>query len=635
MNPKIAATLILVCVASFACQHDGAKEVPSYSIEQFQSTNSIFGSSFSADERSILFTSNTSGVFNAHRIDVETGQTQQLTHSTSDRIYAISFFPNDNRMLFQSDHGGNENWHLFVRHENGDIQDVTPGDQLRALFYDWSYDGKSFFFGCNKRNPKFMDIYEMDITSMTPEMLYQNDAGYDFGAISNNKEYIALTKTITRDNSDIYLFNTLKGQTQHLTPHREEANYFPAAFDPDSKFLYYRTNENSEFLYLKRYEMATRQSEIVKQTNWDITLASVSHKGTYLVVGVNEDAKTKIELYDLSRNRQIELPEFPNADITSILISKSERSMAFYLNGSRSPNDLYLYDFQTNNYRRLTNSQNPEIDPENLVEAKIVRYPSFDGLEIPAILYKPHHIQDGAKAPAVIWVHGGPGGQSRMGFNARMQYLANHGYVVLAVNNRGSSGYGKTFFQLDDLKHGEHDLNDCVWGKKYLISTGYVDANKVAIAGTSYGGYMVAAALAFLPEEFAAGVDIFGVTNWVRTLKSIPPWWEAFRIALYREMGNPATDEDYLRRISPLFHADKITKPLIVLQGANDRRVLQTESDEIVEAVRKNGVPVEYFVFEDEGHGFRNKQNQNKAWKSILNFLDEHVKGKSAESMQS
>ena len=209
-----------------------------------------------------------------------------------------------------------------------------------------------------------------------------------------------------------------------------------------------------------------------------------------------------------------------------------------------------------------------------------------------------------------MWVHGGPGGQTRRGYSAQIQYLVNHGYVVLGINNRGSSGYGKTFYAADDRKHGREPLWDCVDAKKYLASLPYVDANRIGIIGGSYGGYMVLAALAFQPDAFDVGVDIFGVSNWVRTLESIPPWWEAQRKALYDEMGDPKTDRQMLHDVSPLFHADKIRKPLMVLQGANDPRVLKAESDEIVAAVKKNGVPVEYIVFPDEGHGFTKKKNQ-------------------------
>jgi dipeptidyl aminopeptidase/acylaminoacyl peptidase len=227
-------------------------------------------------------------------------------------------------------------------------------------------------------------------------------------------------------------------------------------------------------------------------------------------------------------------------------------------------------------------------------------------------------------------VHGGPGGQARLPYNAVIQYLANHGYAVLDVNNRGSSGYGKTFFTADDRKHGREPLWDCIEAKKYLGSLGYIDAEKIGIMGGSYGGYMVLAALAFKPEEFAVGVDIFGVSNWVRTLESIPPYWESFRKSLYTEIGDPSTDLEFLRETSPLFHADKIKKPLIVLQGANDPRVIKPESDEIVEAVKKNNGIVEYIVFDDEGHGFTKKENEIRAYKAVLDFLETHLKGSDA-----
>jgi dipeptidyl aminopeptidase/acylaminoacyl peptidase len=223
-------------------------------------------------------------------------------------------------------------------------------------------------------------------------------------------------------------------------------------------------------------------------------------------------------------------------------------------------------------------------------------------------------------------IHGGPGDQSRLNYDPLTQYLVNHGYVILAVNNRGSSGYGKTFYAADDQKHGDVDLKDCIESKKFLIASGYVDSTKIGIMGGSYGGYMTLAALAFAPEEFKVGVDIFGVANWLRTLNSIPPYWESFKEALYKELGNPKTDSIALYKKSPLFHADKITKPLIVLQGANDPRVLKIESDEVVAAVKKNKVPVEYIVFEDEGHGFVKKENEIKGYKAILDFLDQHLK---------
>jgi len=287
-----------------------------------------------------------------------------------------------------------------------------------------------------------------------------------------------------------------------------------------------------------------------------------------------------------------------------------------------------VYDFRTREVKKLTETLSKRIDPLDLVDSQVVRFKSFDGLPIPNILYKPHQATATQKAPALVWVHGGPGGQTRKGYSAQIQYLVNHGYVVLGINNRGSSGYGKTFFTADDQKHGREPLWDCVEAKKYLSSLPYVDSKRIGIIGGSYGGYMVLAALAYQPEVFDAGVDIFGVSNWLRTLQNTPPWWESFKQALFKEMGDPVKDEAMLREISPVFHAEKITRPLLVLQGANDPRVLKAESDDIVAAVKKKGVPVEYVVFDDEGHGFTKKKNQLTGYKATLEFLDKHLKGR-------
>lgn len=330
---------------------------------------------------------------------------------------------------------------------------------------------------------------------------------------------------------------------------------------------------------------------------------------------------------DKQSQEQVNLPSVPDGDIKDVNLSESENLMRLTIGTSRTPNNLYVYDFRTNEIKKLTNTLNPKIDPEDLVASEVVRYKSYDGLEIPAIFYKPHQASRDNKVPALVWVHGGPGGQSRTGYSALIQYLVNHGYAVLAVNNRGSSGYGKTFFKMDDKKHGDEDLKDVIWGKKWLKEQEYIDDENIGIIGGSYGGYMTMAAMTFNPEEFDAGVNLFGVTNWLRTLKSIPPYWESFKTALYEEMGDPTTkDSIALYNKSPLFHADRVKNPVMVLQGANDPRVLQVESDEIVSELKKNNVPVEYIIFEDEGHGFIKKENEIKGYKQILAFLDKYLK---------
>ncbi len=634
---SLALATVFLLLTPVAAQQQkkptGAKQVKEYTIEQFMNTVRVGGSSFSADENSILFHSNKTGIFNVYSVPVAGGAASQLTSSTKESTFSVSYFPTDGRVLYTYDRGGNENSHIYLRELDGTERDLTPGEKTKANFAGWSRDRKSFFFTTNERDSRFFDLYEMPIDTLKATMVYKDETGLDFADISSDKKFIAFQKNgVSPADSDVFLYNIATKEMKNLTEHTGEVANSPQTFDVDSKYLYYLSDAGSEYSYVARYDLSSGKSEPVEKAPWDISYTYFSRNGKYRVTAINEDARTKIKIYDQATGKPIPLPQLPNGVITGVNISPSEKLMAFYLNGDRSPSNLYVYNFATKKATKLTETLSPEIDAGDLVESQIIRYKSFDGLEIPSILYKPKNASAQNKAPALLLIHGGPGGQTRVGYSPLTQYLVNHGYVVLGVNNRGSSGYGKTFFAADDGKHGREPLWDCVEAKKYLATLGYVDEKKVGIIGGSYGGYMVLAALAFKPQEFAAGVDIFGVSNWVRTLQSIPPYWESFRKSLYKEIGNPEKDLENLRAISPLFHTDKIVKPLIVLQGANDPRVIKPESDEIVENIKKRNGVVEYVLFDNEGHGFTKKANEIRAYKAILDFLDRYLKNGNAVS---
>lgn len=615
---------------------DTATAHAEYSIEDFLATTRIRGASFSPDRSKILISSDQSGIFNAYAVAAADGAMTQLTDLT-ETVQTISYFPHDERFLYNADQGGNELDHLYVKEMDGSTVDLTPGEQLKAFFGGWADDERSFFVLTNERDQRYFDVYEVTVDGYQRQPFYQDEEGLQFGGVSPDKRTIAFTRPNTRQDSDVLLYDRDSGQTRVLTTHEGDVVNDFADFSPAGDAVYYTTDAGSEFLYLMRQDLATGASREVVRTDWDVAFADFSRDGHYLVVGINNDAVTELRLYRVSAGdeaagggeqlTQVELPAMGSLNIVNVILAPDSSQMAFYAASSRSPNDLYLYGLDGSAPRQLTRSLNPAIDPQQLVEAEVVRFASFDGVEIPGLLYRPIQASATAKVPALVWVHGGPGGQSRVGYDPLQQYLINHGYAIFAINNRGSGGYGKTFSELDDRAHGAGDLDDCVTSKQMLIDTGWVDPAKIGILGGSYGGYMVAAALAFRPEEFDVGVNLFGVTNWLRTLRSIPPWWEAARKSLYKEMGDPDKDEEYLRSISPLFHAENIQRPLLVLQGANDPRVLQVESDEIVEKVRANGVPVVYEIFDDEGHGFNRKINREAGYRKILEFLDQYLKG--------
>ncbi len=606
-----------------------AKEISStlkeYSIEQIMDNESVFGGSFSFDKSKLLVTSNRSGIYNMYTVSTSDGTFTPVTASDSTSVWATSFFPNDDRILFNKDNDGDEIDHLFVKNTDGSIKELTPDEGARAGFFGWSKDQKSFYYASNKRDKRFMDIYEMEIENFTSKVIYENKEGYDVSEISSDKNILALSKVINTNDSDLFLFNRTTKKTTKIN--KTQSSNSGSSFSVDDKEFYFTTDADGEFSTLMKYNIKSENIEKVLQKDWDVNGCYFTYNGKYRVTYINEDAKNVIEVFDIAEGKNIELPNVEGKSITNVDFSRDETLMRFYAGGSHTPSNLYLYDLEAKKQTQLSDVLNKEIDPSHMVNAEVIRYPSFDGVIIPAIYYAPHQASANNKVPALVWVHGGPGGQSSQNFSSTIQYLVNHGYAVLAVNNRGSSGYGKTFYQMDDLNHGEKDLQDCVEGKNWLAKQPNIDSEKIGIIGGSYGGYMTMAALTYTPEEFAVGVNLFGVTNWMRTLKSIPPYWESQREALYKELGDPfSADSVRLKKISPLFHTDKVTKPLLVLQGTKDPRVLQIESDEIVAGVKKNGVPVEYVLFEDEGHGFVKKENQIESNSRILKFLDTYLK---------
>jgi len=626
---KLKILGLLLCLVIWSCKKENdtiqVKEVQQYSIEQFMDNESVRGGSFSSDNSKLLVSSNRTGIYNVYTITVNGGEIKPVTQSDSTSMFAVSYFPNDERMLMSADGNGDEINHIFVRELNGEIKDLTPTEGAKSSFYGWSKDDQYFYYGSNKRNPQYFDVYKLSINDYTSEMIYQNDDGLEFSGISDDENYFALVKSINTNDSDLFIYNVA---TKDMTKINDNLSKNSAQdFSEDNSTFYYTTDDGSEFSYLMAYDVKTGKKTKVLKKSWDIVNASFSPEYSYMSIFVNEDAKNAIEILDAESMQAIDLPDFKNKSITSIGFSQDEKWMRLYAGGSDTPSNLYSYNIKNETLNKLTDVLNEEIDAKDLVEAKVIRYASFDGVEIPAIYYLPKQASAANKVPAMVWVHGGPGGQSRQSFRPLIQFMVNHGYAVLAVNNRGSSGYGKTFYQMDDQNHGEKDLQDCVEGKNWLADQPEIDGENIGIIGGSYGGYMTMAALTYTPEEFDIGVNLFGVTNWLRTLKSIPPYWESYRESLYKELGDPYTkDSIRLKRISPLFHTEKVTKPLIVLQGAQDPRVLQVESDEIVEGVRANGVPVEYVLFEDEGHGFVKKKNQIEAYSKILKFLDKYLK---------
>ena len=662
MLPALLACVFLAG-ATGGC---GPESEPGSSLpaEAFFSITSISGPlSFSPDGSEVLATIDPNGIYNAYSISVAGSSAgappRALTSSETDAVWAERYFPSDRRVLVRSSVGGSELDHLLVREPDGRLVDLTTAVAgadaagVASEVLGFTADGSTLFATMNDRRPEVMDLHAIDLTpgrGYPSRRVHENEGGFSYDAVSPDGSLVALGEVSSTRDRDLHLLEVASGTLRRLTSEREpgdEVEHRGLFVSPDGGHLYGTSDAGSETAYLVRWPLGAAAGESpLPETVLHPRSASMldragvlgavlSPDGRRLAVLLDRNAATDLQIYELSPKpltlRPLHLPGLDRfggrADLGGLAFSPSGDRLAFYRSTDRTPRNVFTIALGPDGAEtpeRHTDNLDGQIDPFELVEGRPLRFRSR-GVEIPGILYVPKEASEERPVPAVVWVHGGPGGQSRHGFHPLAQYLAHAGIAVYAINHRGSGGYGKTFASLDDRRHGEVDLDDCVASRGALAATGMIDRERIAIAGAGYGGYLTLAALAFHPDAFAAGVDFFGPSNWLRTLRNGRSEREPIHRALEREMGSP-DDAQRLRAMSPLFAADRITAPLLVLQGADDRHVLPAESEEVVEVVRQRGVPVEYVVFADEGHGFVRRENRVHAYRRMLAFLEEHLR---------
>lgn len=449
MRKSILVAALSLLFLNVSCKKDtetSETEVKKYDVKDFFDTKSVSGSGFNTDESKVLVTSNSSGIYNAYEVTVADTVAKPLTSSAKESIFTESYLPNSSSFIYASDQGGDENSHLYVFNQTARKgTDITPWAGSSNSFMGWSRDKKNLYLQSNKRDVKFFDIYKMDTLTWKPNLLYKNETGLEASRISPSERYITLTKTITTDKNELYLYDQQTKKTKKISD--KDASWNPMAFEKNDSILYFTTNADREFQYLVRYNMHTEKSEVVFEDKWDVAHMSLSENDKYRIVFINADGKNKVLLFDHKSGREIKMPDFKDGDVTGVTVSPTETKLLLTVGSSTSPTNLYAYDIASKNLKQLTSTLSKKINQSDLVEAEVVRYKSFDGLEIPAIYYKPRQASKNNKVPALVWVHGGPGGQSRVGYSNSIQHLVNQGYAVLAVNNRGSSGYGKTFYK--------------------------------------------------------------------------------------------------------------------------------------------------------------------------------------------
>jgi len=595
-------------------------------LEEFFKTYKVASMSFSPDETRLAFVSDKFGLFQPYTMPVRGGEWKPLV-TTGDAIMAVFWCPTDaDKIFFTMDKGGDEDFRLHVFNVEAGTYKALTAEKSVTDVLGWSHNGYYLYFATNERDGQHMDTYRLDVRTMENVRVFENNSTFTVVGISQDDQTFILSEFINVTSSNLHVYDVRSGITTALTSQDEgEANYEFADFSPDGKLLYILTDYDSEFMRLVTYDTENEEWNVAYEDEWDVVSASFSHKNRYFLIRVNEDGVSRVQIEDTQTGEDLELPPLPNAEIVPLGFSRSERYLRIWVSSDNIPGDQYIYDLETYELIKLTNLfDQSQLKPDMLVKSELVRYESFDGTEIPAWIYRPANLGWGKRAPVVIEVHGGPMAQQKAGYSPWIQFLVSRGFIVAAPNVRGSTGYGKSYYLADDQKWGEDPLQDVIYLKHYIADAyAEADTSRAVIWGGSYGGYMVLAALTFAPEEFALGLDWVGPSSLFTLMESVPSYWKPYIKYLHTEIGDPSNPADSARMYqqSPLYFSDRIVRPLLIVQGRNDPRVKVAESDQIVEAARKNGKEVEYLIFEDEGHGLRRRENKLKAYNAMYDFM--------------
>lgn len=608
-----------------------------YPIWRYLNVRTAYGPTFRADGEAVAFVSNMGGVPQVWQ--VPTGDRshpawpRQLTFG-EDRVLGAWYAPRGNLLAFARDASGNEKTQLFLlQPETAQQHPVTEGyEEAMHLFGCWRRDGEVFYFAANRRHPAHFDIYRYHLGRDETDLLWQQDTpGFLFNFTGDREgRRLAFSRMRRPFEHDLIELNLRTEEARRLSPTDRPARYTQLAYTPGGLTLYVVTDLDSDFLHMRRLAPASRTWETVLTPNWDVMLMALSPDGRYLAYSKNVQGASHLELIDLARGLALPgpIPDDRSGTAPGVVgqgdmrlsFAPDGRRLAFSFAGATRTGEVYLWDVEDGESYALTQSDHGGLPPDSFIAPQLVSYPTFDEREIPAWFYRPG--DPGEKLPVVVFVHGGPDSQYRPAFDFLTQYLVNHGYAVLAPNVRGSTGYGKGYSHLDDVERRMDSVADLAHAAYWLQEQAEIDAGRIAVYGRSYGGFMVLSALANYPELWAAGVDFVGISNFVTFLENTGQYRRALREAEY---GNLAQDRDFLERISPLNQVDQIRSPLLVVHGANDARVPLGEARQIVEALQARDVPVEFLVFEDEGHHIVKLKNKQVAYPAVVEFLEKYV----------
>lgn len=587
-----------------------------FEIKDFLEVKSAGGASFSPDGNQVAYLSNATGTSQIFLVAAQGGEPVQLT-SYDDAVSFVLFSPTKNVLIFGKSEGGNEQTQLYLLDlTSRQVTSLTAEPKFRHDFGGWSPDGDRICFASNKRNGKDFDVYVMDVSTLEKHCIFVEGEWSAADGFSPQGTYVVVRKKHANTNTDLYLCNLITGAVDHITPHEGQVYYAAPRWLPDESAFFLVTDQDREFKGLARYSLIEKKFEDVFTPGFDVEGTAIDTTGTNIAICTNEAGYERAAIYDALTLEPLSC-RLPAGNVYRTRFSQDGHFLAFSLGDSCHTSDVWILSLETGEARQLTHSHQG-VPPDAMVEPELFHFASFDGLSIPAFVYRPKGIKDGTKVPVIINIHGGPEGQYQPTYQPVMQYFVQHGYAVIAPNVRGSSGYGKSYMALDDVEKRLDSVKDIVALREHIATIPDLDATKIALIGGSYGGYMVLACMTFYPKLWVAGVDVVGIVNFITFLENTAGYRRALREAEYGSLEN---DRAVLEKISPIHSIENIEAPLLVIHGANDPRVPLSEAEQVVSRLKAAGRRVELLVYPDEGHGIHKLKNKLDAYPKVADFL--------------
>jgi dipeptidyl aminopeptidase/acylaminoacyl peptidase len=612
---------------------EGIPDVPADLRErllQYQNTRSAGFADWLPDSKGILISTRFGETSQLHIVNTPMGMRRQVTfydEPVSGGDYAPPGGPRG--FLFSKDEGGNEDYQIWFYDSTDSTARLVSTGENRHQSALWSRDGSKVAWTMSTADSAKRTIFVADAGKPDSRKPAHEAEGF-WAPIdwSHDGKRLLLFNYVSITNSALHILDLASGEVTRVNPTEEDVFYGGAKFAPDGRNLFYVSDQDSEFRNLVRYDIVSgRKTVMTGDIGWDVESFDLSPDGRRLVFSVNEGGLSKLFVRSAQNNAELGAPPLPPGVISGLTFSPDGRQFAFTLNSATSPGDVWSYDLVIKRLTRWTESEVGGLDTDEFVSPELVTFPTFDEVDgkarrIPAFVYKP---KGKGPHPVVVSIHGGPEGQFRPRFGSTYQFWANElGIAVIAPNVRGSSGYGKTYVTLDNGRKREDSVKDIGALLDWIATQGDLDKDRVMVYGGSYGGYMVLASMTHYNDRLAGAVDIVGISNFVTFLENTKGYRRDLRRVEYGDEREPEM-RAFLEEISPLNNADKITKPLFIIQGLNDPRVPASEAEQILAAIRKNGGTAWYLLAKDEGHGFRKKSNRDYMTEAVALFFQEFL----------